>query len=211
MSVKSNEEWVSLGGAAEILGVHPSTVRAWANRGSLPTHRTQGGHRRFKRREIELWMQNTRQQHHPALADVMQSAVRQIRIRVAEGQLESEAWYQKLDEAARDQYRRSGMVLVQGLLAYLSSNGDQAKSEAHALGYEYASRAHRCELNSLEAVQAFLFFRNTLIEAIIEVYQGANIPSSEAWGEMLRKLHDFTDLILLHLLETYQSMGTGKA
>jgi excisionase family DNA binding protein len=211
MSRKGDEEWVSLGGAAEILGVHPSTVRAWSNKGALPTHRTHGGHRRFKRREIELWMKNSRQQHSLALADVMQSAVRQIRIRVAEGQLESEAWYQKLNEEARSQYRRSGMVLVQGLLAFMSSNGEQARSEAYALGYEYASRAHRCELNSLEAVQAFLFFRNTLIEAIIDVYQSANIPPGEAWGEMLRKVHTFTDLILLHLLETYQSMGANKA
>ena len=36
-------EWLSLSDAAEYLGVHPSTVRAWADKGDLPVHRTAGG------------------------------------------------------------------------------------------------------------------------------------------------------------------------
>ena len=53
-------EWLNLSEAAEILGVHPSTVRLWADQGRLPVHRTQGGHRRFKRQEVELWTQSQR-------------------------------------------------------------------------------------------------------------------------------------------------------
>ena len=40
-------EWVSLRQAAELLGVHPATVRSWADKGELPSRRTPGGHRRF--------------------------------------------------------------------------------------------------------------------------------------------------------------------
>ena len=31
------DEWLSLKGAAELLGVHPSTVRLWSDKGVLPT------------------------------------------------------------------------------------------------------------------------------------------------------------------------------
>jgi excisionase family DNA binding protein len=50
------DEWFSLSQAAKQLGVHPSTVRAWADHGYIPSQRTQGGHRRFRRYDIEVRM-----------------------------------------------------------------------------------------------------------------------------------------------------------
>jgi excisionase family DNA binding protein len=41
------DEWLSLSQAAKQLGVHPSTVRAWADHGYLPSQRTQGGYRKM--------------------------------------------------------------------------------------------------------------------------------------------------------------------
>ena len=45
--------WLTLTEVSELLGIHPSTVRNWADQGVLPVHRTQGGHRRFMRAELE--------------------------------------------------------------------------------------------------------------------------------------------------------------
>ena len=53
-------DWLSLGEVAKILGVHPSTARNWSDQGVLPVHRTNGGHRRYLRSEVELWMQAQR-------------------------------------------------------------------------------------------------------------------------------------------------------
>jgi excisionase family DNA binding protein len=47
------EEWLSLREAADMLGIHPATVRQWADRNELPSRRTSGGHRRFRRSDIE--------------------------------------------------------------------------------------------------------------------------------------------------------------
>ena len=46
-------EWVSLGEAAQIIGVHPATIRNWAEQGELPFRRTPGGHRRFRRADLQ--------------------------------------------------------------------------------------------------------------------------------------------------------------
>ena len=121
----------------------------------------------------------------------------------------SESWYQMLDEEARAQYRHSGVVLVQGLANYLSSEGEEAIAEATSLGYEYASRGHRYNLDHIDAVRAFLFFRNLLLEAMINVYQDAKVPSGAVWEKMLHKYHAFTDQIMLSLLETYQAFENG--
>ena len=46
-------DWLTLGQAATLLGVAQSTVRAWSDAGRLPVFYTPGGHRRFKREDLE--------------------------------------------------------------------------------------------------------------------------------------------------------------
>ncbi len=201
-----DDQWLSLHAAAELLGVHSSTVRIWSDKGLLPVYRTKGGHRRFKRSEVLLWAESSRVKQVIDPLSVVQAAVHNIRMQISEGHLRSEVWYQKLDESARSQYRQSAHTLFQGLVNYLLSGGEDGTAEAHSIGYEYASRAHRFGLNMVDAARAFLFFRNTLLESVTQVYQEANVPSGRAWADILRKVNAFTDLILLHLLETYQAM-----
>ena len=154
------KDWLSLSAAAELLGVHPSTVRLWSDKGLLPVHRTKGGHRRYKRHEVMLWAQTSREVRSVQPEDMMQSAVRNVRVQITEGKLEAEPWYQKLDDNARMQYRQSAHSLFQGLMNYLASTNEDAATEAFAIGYEYASRARRYNLSYVDATRAFLFFRN---------------------------------------------------
>jgi len=196
------DEWLSLSEAAKLLGVHPSTVRLWSNKGLLPVHLTQGGHRRYLRHEVELWRAN-RQQVEPE--EMMQLVIRNVRVQIAEGKLEAEAWYQKLDAEARMQYRERARSLFHSLMAFIS-DGENAALESYAIGYEYASRARRYGLSYVDAARAFLFFRNALIESVIDVNRKANVPSQDA----LHKMLVFTDSILTSLLETYKTLESGK-
>lgn len=198
------DEWLSLSDAAKLLGVHPSTVRLWSDKGVLPTHRTSGGHRRYRRNEVLLWAKTAREVRAEP-ESIMHTAMKNVRVQIGEAHLESEGWYKKLDENARKQYRESGHSLFRGLMTYLASeNGDDF--EAHAIGYEYASRARRYGLGEVDAVRALLFFRNALIESVMKVYREANILSGKAWEDMLHKMHTFTDQILVSLLETYHKL-----
>jgi excisionase family DNA binding protein len=202
------DEWLSLSDAAKLLGVHPSTVRLWSDKGVLPTHRTSGGHRRYRRSEVQLWAKTAREVRVEP-ENIMHTAMKNVRVQIGEANLETEAWYQKLDENARRQYRESGHSLSQGLMTYLASeSGDDF--EAHAIGYEYASRARRYGLSEVDATRALLFFRNALIESVMMVYREANILSGKAWEDMLHKMHTFTDQILVSLLETYHKLENAN-
>ena len=203
-------EWLSLSAAAELLGVHPSTVRLWSDKGLLPVHRTKGGHRRYKRNEVMLWAETSREVRTVEPEDMLQSAIRNVRVQVTEGRLEAEPWYQKLDTDARAQYRQSARSLFQGLMTYLSSNKEDAATEAFAVGYEYASRARRYSLSYVDATRAFLFFRNVLLESVMAVYRESNIPAGKAWEDMLQRTHIFTDQILVSLLDTYQALESNS-
>ncbi|HCC79728.1 MAG: hypothetical protein A2X25_09150 [Chloroflexi bacterium GWB2_49_20] len=203
--MNEHENWMTLSQVAGLLGVHPSTVRLWSDKGKIPVQRTQGNHRRYLRTEVELWAKTARQTENLVPANVIQHALGNMHFRIKENCLESEPWYHKLNDNARMQYRMSGRILVQGLSNYLVCQEEDAMAEAHSIGYEYASRGRSFNLDSVDAVRAFLFFRNALLQSIVDVYQEARIPSGAAWSEMLQRVHTFTDQILISLLETYLS------
>jgi excisionase family DNA binding protein len=205
------DEWLTLSNAAKLLGVHPSTVRLWSDKGALPVHKTQGGHRRYKRGEILLWADANEKSKEEVIEPegMMQEVVKNVRMQISEGGLEEESWYQKLDEDARVQYRMSARSLFQGLMTYITTNGEDSASEAYAIGYEYASRARRYNLSYVDAAKAFLFFRDSLVGSVIKVYTEAKVPSKKATG-MFSKMHTFTDEILISLLETYSKLENAN-
>lgn len=205
----TTDDWLSLSQVAKILGVHPSTIRTWADQGRLPVHRTQGGHRRFRRSEVELCMDSETPRGETDVDQVMQHALKKTRLQITEGHLEAEEWYQKLDTDAREQYRRSGRNLLQGLMTYSGEDEISGRAEARAIGYEYASIGRRCNLGIAESVHAFLFFRNAMLNSMMDVYESASIRSSQAWSDMLHHILYFTDLILITLIDTEEAFLRG--
>lgn len=205
-----SEDWLSLHQAAELLGVHPSTVRSWANQGKLIVHRTQGGHRRFRREDLEVWLHTQQRSGSIEFSSVAENALKRMRLEISEGRLENADWYRKLDAEAREQYRQSGRSLLYGLVNYLSSNEELPSAEARSLGYEYASRGWRLGLSIVDAVNAFLFFRNSLMASILSFYEVAGVKSSSAWVDMVCKMQGFTDQVMVALLETYDAYQKGS-
>lgn len=57
---RSEKQILNTTEAASALGVGPSTVKRWADEGVLPHTRTAGGHRRFRRVDVESLLDNTR-------------------------------------------------------------------------------------------------------------------------------------------------------
>jgi excisionase family DNA binding protein len=53
-------QWLTLGQAAAFLGAAQSTVRKWADGGRLPAFYTPGGHRRFRRSDLEAFLTGPR-------------------------------------------------------------------------------------------------------------------------------------------------------
>ena len=49
----SDPEWLTLGQAAKYLGVAQSTIRKWSDHGRVPAFYTPGGHRRYRRGDLD--------------------------------------------------------------------------------------------------------------------------------------------------------------
>lgn len=54
-----SREYLRLSEAAAALGVHPDTLRRWADKGRVPVTRTPGGERRFARADVEAVYQGS--------------------------------------------------------------------------------------------------------------------------------------------------------
>src|ERR671932_340302 len=49
-------EWLTLGQAAKYLGVAQSTIRKWSDQGRVPAFYTPGGHRRYRRADLDQFL-----------------------------------------------------------------------------------------------------------------------------------------------------------
>jgi len=54
-------DWLTLGQAAKYLGVAQSTIRKWSDQGRVPAFYTPGGHRRYRRRDLDVFLERSGQ------------------------------------------------------------------------------------------------------------------------------------------------------
>jgi excisionase family DNA binding protein len=200
----TKKEWLGLSAAADMLGIHPSTLRAWADQGQVPSHRTAGGHRRFRRADLEVWAAARRTSQPSEVQVVVQNAIGRTRLELADGRLRQEGWYQKLNDEQRTRYRDGSRRLMRELIHSSQLEPAQTEAEAHVLGSEYARIGRQAGLSLKEAVAAYLFFREFLFESIFNVYETAGVRSSTAWSETRRKVSGFTNQVLMALIEAYE-------
>ena len=52
----SDPDWLTLGQAARYLGVAQSTIRKWSDQGRVPAFYTPGGHRRYRRPDLDNFL-----------------------------------------------------------------------------------------------------------------------------------------------------------
>jgi excisionase family DNA binding protein len=56
MALRDDSEWLTLGQAARFLGVAQSTIRKWTDAQRIPAFKTPGGHRRYRRTDLETFL-----------------------------------------------------------------------------------------------------------------------------------------------------------
>lgn len=58
MSTETEPEWLNIGDAARLIGVHPDTLRRYEAAGRISAQRTPSGHRRFRRADVEALLRS---------------------------------------------------------------------------------------------------------------------------------------------------------
>lgn len=205
-------EWVSLGEAAKLLGVHPTTVRNWADQGDIPFRRTPGRHRRFHRPSMEAWAAQQKQQQArearsaPGNAQALvEFALGHTRFSANESNLRQHDWYEQLSTDGRDKMRRIGRRTLEGLLHHLEDKEPEGHEfgMARQIGIEYAEILRGEGLTLVQAVRGFVYFDDFLVESVVQMMAPSMSSAPSEWSDLLQQINAFTNEVLATMISHY--------
>jgi excisionase family DNA binding protein len=191
MATSDDPTHLSLSAASKLLGVHSTTLRRWADAGSVPVFVTPGGHRRFARHELEAWAAR---------------AIAHTRSDLAAPQ--RQRWMARIDDGDRAAWRRLGQQLMGVVLHYINSPRDDEDllGEARRIGDEYAQYARRANMPLTVALEAALFFRDSLVDAAMDLPEEAHLRP-DASARLLRRISRVANTVHLAVAAGYEDGG----
>lgn len=201
------ERWLSLSVAAAYVGVHPSTLRDWAERGLVTHLRTPGGHRRFAASDLQAFVAANR--HASTALVVLAPAVREIEDRALQhihsGALTSSPWHSAHDSGGIEQKREQGRRLLGLALHYVSrqSGREAVILEAEEIGRAYGRDAVIRQISLPETVRAFYYFRDSIIRATRPSVASATAIDAED-VRIHRDLRVFLDSVFYAMLAAFE-------
>ena len=167
-----DDPWLALGAASRMVGVAPDTLRRWADSGRVESYVTPGGHRRFLRSALEAMM-NAPRRHRYGVERLTGSAGTisgEVHRRMARSGGAAPPWQARLSAEQRADFRRWGQRTFNLVLEYVAAARRAERTlllgEAEQMGALYGAEASKAGLSLAEAVEAFLFYRNPVLEAI---------------------------------------------
>lgn len=201
---KHFKQWLSLNEAAKQIGVHPATLRRWADDGEIAVMVTPGGHRRFAMAEIDRFSEERQRQRvvsgiEQMWADqVLDETRRQITA------LHGAAWLSTFDEKQREHKRILGRQLLGITLKYilLKEGGEDLLDSARAIGREHALDGLQMGLPLVEALRIILFFRDMMFKVALQLPEVAHVKA-EVNAQLLRRIGALLATVELAVAETY--------
>ncbi len=200
--------WLGLNEAAKRLGIHPTTLRRWADTGEVPVMITPGGHRRFDAAELDRFAV----EHHQLriVVGIEQTLAERLLVETRQ-QLDSERgqpWLSMYDDEARQHKRLLGRQLMDTLLQYISlkDGGEELLEKARAIGREHAESSLNLELPLAQTLKIVLFFRDIIFDVALCVPEIAQ-ARTEVNAPLLRRIDALLSAVELAVVETYDQSG----
>ena len=205
MAYGKDSEWVGLRRAAEILGVHPATVRNWADSGKLPYRRTAGKHRRFKLSDLAEQVDAQTDIQPIELQVIIQNALGHTRMQVGSQELATAPWYEAMSEEAKRRLREQGRRVLEAIRSYVAAGAPDANlAAAITLGKDYAACLIADGLTLPQAMRGFYFFSDFVLTSIVTWSELSPPKSSSEWSTLLRQVTTFMNAIQLSIVEYYE-------
>ncbi len=198
-----DDKLMSIAEAAKILGVHPLTLRNWAEKGQITCFRTPGGHRRFRRRDLSNFLAQMQQDNdspETVLVTMTQQALRRAMITSSPPPVVRPVWQQNLSEQQRTTMRFLGKQLLGMTLHYATGAEDDSNlDKGRELGRDYGRAVSNFGWSITEAVATFNFFRDSVIDSTFAAQH-----ADAAQTELYRRLNVFFNEVLLSMIQVLE-------
>ncbi len=202
----ADPQWLSLDQASKRLGVHPTTLRRWADEGAIDVFVTPGGHRRFNVAALERFAAEHRGSRLPARREPEWA---DHAIAHARENLREQRWAVGYDESERENQRFLGRRLMGLTLQYVAHPRDDADllSQARLIGIEHARNAMRRGRPLQDLLQAISFFRTTLLEVVLIEVPRSGRGNAETETRLLRRIERLVSEVQAGVVELYVRDG----
>lgn len=208
--------WLTLSAASKLLGVHPATLRHWADAGQVRSYRTPGGHRRFDAADLRAFLVKAsiapaQPAEVSADAALLETALVQARSELELSPPDEKSWYSAFDEEGRKRQRILGRQLYEQAVRFIThpDQRQQLLLSGRALGEAYAASSLQYDISLLETVEAFQFFRHNLLQALTS--DDADVHFSDQGDSTLRQDVDtLLDEVLYGLIDAYENELLGS-
>ncbi len=207
-----DDPWLPLGAASRLVGVGPDTLRRWADSGKVQSFQTPGGHRRFLRSSLEAMINAPRRHRYGVerLADSAGTIVGDVHRRMQRTGYAGQPWQARLTDAQRADFRRWGQRTFNLVIEYVAAAKRAERTllleEAEKMGALYGGEASRAGLSLAETVEAFLFFRSPVLEAIGSHLRRRSADVADVTAAY-REASAAVDQVLLALVASYRQAG----
>jgi hypothetical protein len=168
----------------------------------LPSQRTAGGHRRFRRADLEQWLQGQHTMPASEMQLLIQSAIGRVRMEIGEGQIPEADWFRQLNDEGRHEMRIQGRRMMEVLGRYLASPSDQALADVREIGLQYGRTLRAQSLTLGQTIEGFFTFNDVLVEATRQLSE-MNRSATDR-GDLVRKIYAFTRETVLALIDVYE-------
>ncbi len=193
--------------ASKVLGVHPRTLRRWADEGYVPHVQTPGGHRRFLRGDLEQFVRRMGEwAGGPNLTESAQEAIRDAITDDPAGHPPHHAGLPvDLTDAQRQEMRAIGRQLVGLVLRYAAGEtGEGVLEQARQMGTSYGRLCRRAGMSVSTTIATFNFYRNPILEVTFEsVAKTGELDVSEP--QLYRRLDRFFNEVLMATVSAAES------
>lgn len=211
MAASSSSNWLTLGAAAQILGVSESTIRRWADTGEIRSYRTSGGHRRILEEDVRHIVAGNNQPAGNSDTDrISDLALARVKRRLTrERKTHGGTYFEGLDEAQRDRLRVVGRQLVDLFARYVSSGTRKERfiDDARVIGHEYGHTLVGAGFRLTGAVSIFNSMRRSLEETASQIATEADLPSDQV-VETVESILSLADTVLEGMAEVYEQTMT---
>lgn len=209
----SDDPWLPLGAASRMVGVGPDTLRRWADTGKVQSYQTPGGHRRFLRSSLEAMINAPRRQRYGVdrLPDSTQTMAGELHRRMQRTGYAGQPWQARLNVEQRDDFRRWGQRTFNLVVEYVASAKRAERQllleEAEKMGGLYGAEASAAGLTLAETIEAFLYFRSPVLEAITGHMRRRSAEVSDVTSAY-REANQAIDQVLVSLVTAYGSAAS---
>jgi excisionase family DNA binding protein len=201
------EQWLDLSDAAQLLGIHFTTLRRWADQGKITHIRTPGGRRRFSVYELHRFLvELQRGENHQSYIEgrLVSYTLDQARETIRHLGERSEGWMAHIRSEQRTYLRSQGQRMLNLLLQYATHEEDEHifLEEARSIGQTYGELCRQIGMNTSQIIEAFMVFQGSILESIMVITR-SSFSKVEEGQRVFHRSSKFLGDVMLSILEGY--------